>query len=137
MLFLFFIIKILFYWSINRMDILFFTVKYINLACINFLIYIFNFLYKKHIKPTSITTRIKWLTKVSQLIRVPSFFLCFFSFVMKTRIRKCPSLAVPKKKKQKEKSIFIFHQGFYDVNSCLLLLFTALCIRRKLLSIHT
>lgn len=119
------------------MDILFFTVKYINLACINFLIYIFNFLYKKHIKPTSITTRIKWLTKVSQLIRVPSFFLCFFSFVMKTRIRKCPSLAVPKKKKQKEKSIFIFHQGFYDVNSCLLLLFTALCIRRKLLSIHT
>jgi hypothetical protein len=60
---------------------------------------------------------------------------------MKTRIRKCPSLAVPKKKKQKEKSIFIFHQGFYDVNSCLLLLllllFTALCIRRKLLSIHT
>ena len=124
------------------MDILFFTVKYINLACINFLIYIFNFLYKKHIKPTSITTRIKWLTKVSQLIRVPSFFLCFFSFVMKTRIRKCPSLAVPKKKKQKEKSIFIFHQGFYDVNSCLLLLlllllFTALCIKRKLLSIHT
>jgi hypothetical protein len=60
---------------------------------------------------------------------------------MKTRIRKCPSLAVPKKKKQKEKSIFIFHQGFYDVNSCLLLLllllFTALCIKRKLLSIHT
>jgi hypothetical protein len=62
---------------------------------------------------------------------------------MKTRIRKCPSLAVPKKKKQKEKSIFIFHQGFYDVNSCLLLLllllllFTALCIRQKLLSIHT
>lgn len=89
------------------MDILFFTVKYINLACINFLIYIFNFLYKKHIKPTSITTRIKWLTKVSQLIRVPSFVLCFFSFVMKTRIRKCPSLAVPKKKKKTKRKVHL------------------------------